>query len=138
MDSLIISFFILSCFSLIINSIRDLMTSHIDERYNYTTYGALYMIIAFLKPSMLKIFGLIILGMFIILISKKILAEGDFAPIGWIILAFGVINIPKLIIWFWVWVFLTMIYVLIMRANNIKKAPYYPVFALSYIITLII
>jgi len=135
--SLITSFYFVTVLMLVYNTYRDFKKSMIDERYNYFALGSTIMLVSYLNPGLI-IYLYIFLAIFIQIVAKKLLAEGDMMPIFWIMLGFGAIGVTKLITWLVIWGFYTFFYVLFLKKEKIQKYPYYMVFLVSYVITIFI
>jgi len=131
------AYYFITSLMLIYNTVRDLKTQEIDERFNYLALGATLMLIPILKPSWLLLLVLIFLSILSSIFFKKAMASGDLQALNWIYLGLGIIDYTKVIKFL---ISLTGLFTLsfaitkLLKAN--KLAPGYPLILGSYIIAI--
>jgi len=135
---MIAAYYFVSTLMLIYNTIRDIHTREIDERFNYFAFGSTLMLIAYIKISLILLLVLIFLTGFLSFMFKKFMASGDLQALAWILLGFGAIDpfkIIKFLITFTGLFVLTFLIKKLMKKEK-EETPGYISFLGSYIITI--
>jgi len=129
---MISAWYFVAFYSLIWNTIKDFISMKIDDRFNFLAMGATLML---LKTNPIGFWQLLMILGFIIVINivfKKFLGSGDLSALGWITLGLYSIDFTKLVMFYFCFLFLSLLKVLFMHGHKIKKAPAFYIILISF------
>lgn len=112
---------------------------YIDARYNYFMSGVVGSLIAVQHPPIHYTFLLIGIAVFINLITKNLFGKGDKLALSWAIVGCGLIDLPRLILWFLFFLVFTLINFSTKKILVIQdKTPFYPVILGAFLVVSLI
>lgn len=132
-----LSFFVMGIFTLVLNTIKDLKTHKVDDRYNYYMFGVISIVMAVIK---LPLWLFISLLAFIVLMNIALrfvkVGEGDISAYMWITLGLGLINVVALLLF---WVVILFLQILLSKTLPQKTVvPFYVFILLTFVSTFVI
>ena len=120
----------------------------VDDRYNWFMSGATFALLSHFDRKLAYVLSLAIMtaALVFFLKNRKVMGEADISTISWLFFGFGIISLPLLIWFFFVFFCVGMVYGVlkyiiakIMTKYGIKrdykmKMPYYVVILISFVL----
>jgi Flp pilus assembly protein protease CpaA len=109
-------YFLITGVALLRNTIKDMQTRKVDDRFNFSAIGSTLMLLYYTHPTLKLLLVLMLTSIIFMWLLSKYFGSGDLKALAWIFYGLGTIDFTALLFFL---VILTLLFIFARFAKNV-------------------